>query len=67
MKVTTFFVAVLVSISFSTPVFANEHMHVNHDHEHTRYQPVRTDQSGSDQNTSAQGSQNNTQTVPGSK
>ncbi|RKE38398.1 hypothetical protein B0G76_4718 [Paraburkholderia sp. BL23I1N1] len=67
MKVTAFFVAVVLSTSFFTPAFANEHMHVNHDHEHTRYQPVHTDQSGADQNAPAQASQDNSQTVQGSK
>jgi uncharacterized protein YdeI (BOF family) len=63
MNVTAFFAVVVLSMSFFTPAFASEHMHVNHDHEHTRYQPP-----GADQNTSAQAPRdNNNQTVPGSK
>jgi hypothetical protein len=67
MNVTVFFGVVVLSASFLTPVFASERMHVNHDHEHTPYQPARADQGGADQNTPAQVPQDNNQTVPGSK
>jgi hypothetical protein len=67
MNVTAFFAVVVLSISLFTPAFASKHMHVNHDHEHTRYQPPGADQGGADQNTSAQAPRDNNQTVPGSK
>ncbi|NPT53708.1 hypothetical protein [Paraburkholderia elongata] len=67
MKVTAFFTVVVLSISLVTPAFASEHMHVNHDHEHPRYQPAHADQGGTDRNTPAPAPQNNNQTVPGSK
>ena len=67
MKVTAFFTVVVSSISLFTPVFASEHMHVNHDHEHTRYQPVHGDPGSTDQNTPAPAPQDNNQMVPGSK
>lgn len=44
MKVTLFSATLALIASFSLPIFASEHMHVNHDHEHTRYQPASTDQ-----------------------
>ncbi|MFP3562813.1 hypothetical protein [Paraburkholderia sp. SIMBA_030] len=53
MKVTAFFTAMALSTALVTPAFASEHMHVNHDHEHTRYQPAHADQGGTDQNTPA--------------
>jgi hypothetical protein len=67
MNVTAFFAVVVLSISLFTPAFASEHLHVNHDHEHTPYQPALADQGGTDQNTPAQVPQDNNQTVPGSK
>jgi hypothetical protein len=67
MNVTAFFAVVVLSMSFFTPAFASEHMHVNHDHEHTRYQPPGADQGRADQNTSAQALQDSNQTLPGSK
>ncbi|MFL9856483.1 hypothetical protein PQR72_12255 [Paraburkholderia madseniana] len=67
MKVTAFCAVVVLSMPFFTPASASEHMHVNHDHEHTRYQPSSANQVGADQNTAAQAPQDNNQTVPGSK
>ncbi|ANB76280.1 hypothetical protein [Paraburkholderia phytofirmans] len=67
MKVTAFFAVVVLSMSLFTPAFASEHMHVNHDHEHTRYQPPGANQGGSDQNTPVQAPQDNSPGVPGSK
>ncbi|SOE73328.1 hypothetical protein SAMN05446635_4822 [Burkholderia sp. OK233] len=67
MKITAFFAVVVLGIFFFTPAFSSEHMHVNHDHEHTRYQPPRADQGSAGQNTSAEAPQDNNQPVPGSK
>lgn len=59
MKVTAFFTVAVLSISLVTPSFASEHMHVNHDHEHRRYQPPNADQGSTGQNTPAEAPQNN--------
>ena len=67
MKITLFSAPLMVSMFAATPVFANQHMHVNHDHEHTRYQPSSANQAGADQNTAAQAPQDNNQTMPGNK
>ncbi|MFM0174827.1 hypothetical protein [Paraburkholderia sediminicola] len=67
MNITAFIAVVVLSTSLFTPAFASEHMHVNHDHEHPRYQPPGADQGGANQNTSAQVPRDNNQTIPGSK
>jgi hypothetical protein len=67
MKVTACFTIVVSSISLFTPAFASKPMHVNHDHEHTRYQPAQGNQGGTDKNTPAPAPQDNNQIVPGSK
>ncbi|MGQ7935932.1 hypothetical protein [Paraburkholderia sp. D1E] len=59
MKVTALFIIVVLSTALVAPAFASEHMHVNHDHEHPRYQPPHADQGATDQDTSAQAPQNN--------
>lgn len=67
MKVTAFFTAVVLSTAPVTSALASEHMHVNHDHEHTRYQPPHADQGSTEQNTPAPAPQDNNQIVPDGK
>ncbi|KAA1003726.1 hypothetical protein FVF58_35270 [Paraburkholderia panacisoli] len=67
MNVTAFFTVAVLSMSAFTLASASEHMHVNHDHEHTRYQPASEDQGGADQNRSPRAPQDNNQTMPGNK
>ncbi|WP_341314838.1 hypothetical protein WN982_06015 [Paraburkholderia sp. IMGN_8] len=67
MKVTALSTVVALSALFLAPAFASEHMHVNHDHEHTRYQPPGKTQTSTDQSTSAAKPQDNQQTTTDSK
>ena len=64
MKITLFSAPLMVSMFAATPVFANQHMHVNHDHEHTLYQPAVPDKGYADRTAPAATPHANNQTAP---
>jgi hypothetical protein len=65
MKVTLFSELLIVSMFAATTVFANQHMHVNHDHEHTLHQPAVPDKGNADRTAPTATTHANNQTTPG--
>jgi hypothetical protein len=67
MRATLIAAALILSGFPAASAFANEHMHVNHDHEHTRYQPPPAERGSADQATPTAATLESKDTAPSGK